>query len=71
MSGQPVLRIDVGGHDLAYSVSGNGFPPVIIEPGYGGAGVNSKDWRMVISEIEKETRVVVYDRANLGLENRH
>jgi len=59
----PSGRVDVGGHELFYTCSGQGSPTVILEAGGGG---DSTGWEGVIAGIEGTTRVCAYDRANLG-----
>jgi pimeloyl-ACP methyl ester carboxylesterase len=59
--------VDVGGHKLYYSCSGAGSPTVIMEAGL---ATTSRTWASLLPDLEKTTRVCVYDRANLGLSER-
>jgi len=67
---------DAGTRKLRYRCTGEGVPTVLIEAG-GGTSFETlyswekqhnfrPGWLMVIAEIEKATRVCVYDRAGLG-----
>jgi pimeloyl-ACP methyl ester carboxylesterase len=58
--------VDVGGHKLRMVTYGQGTPAVVIEAGGSQAGVENIDWKPVIDDIAKTTRICVYDRANLG-----
>ena len=59
-------KVDVGGYALKILCIGQGTPTVIIETSFGDPGVESPHWKAVRSEVEKTTRVCVYDRAGLG-----
>jgi pimeloyl-ACP methyl ester carboxylesterase len=67
---------NAGARKLRYRCAGEGKPTVLIEPG-GGTSFETltswvatlgfrPPWLMVVGEIEKTTRVCVYDRAGLG-----
>jgi hypothetical protein len=53
----------VDGHDMWIGCHGTGSPTVILEAGL---GANSSIWSGVAAEIEKTSRVCVYDRAGTG-----
>lgn len=55
--------VDVGGHRLYPSCTGEGSPTVILDAGMGGS---SRSWSRIQPEIAKFTRVCGYDRANTG-----
>lgn len=55
--------VDVGGHRLHIRSFGAGTPSVVIEPGVGDA---SRVWGGVIHALERETLVVLYERAGYG-----
>ena len=61
-------KVDVGGYSIHIRCTGEGSPTVVVETGFGepGAGAESSSWKNVVSEIEKITRICVYDRAGLG-----
>ncbi|HEX9989243.1 MAG TPA: alpha/beta hydrolase [Chloroflexia bacterium] len=59
--------VDVGGHKLYYSCRGTGSPTIIMEAGL---ATTSRTWSPLLPDLEKTTRVCVYDRANLGLSER-
>ncbi len=59
-------KIDVGGYKLQILCTGQGTPTVIVEAAFGHPPVESSSWTTVINEIEKTTRICVYDRAGLG-----
>jgi pimeloyl-ACP methyl ester carboxylesterase len=59
-------KVDVGGHKLRLVTYGRGAPAVVIEAGGSQPGVGNRDWKPVIDEMAKTTRICVYDRANLG-----
>jgi pimeloyl-ACP methyl ester carboxylesterase len=59
-------KIDVGGYKLYYQCFGQGTPPVIVEPGLGGAPTVNSSWALITAEIQKLTRICIYDRAGLG-----
>ena len=58
--------VDIGGYALRILCAGQGTPTVIIEAAFGHAPVESSSWTPVRNEIEKTTRICVYDRAGLG-----
>jgi pimeloyl-ACP methyl ester carboxylesterase len=63
----PFGKIDVGGYQLAYKCFGQGTPTVIIEAGAGDAPASvNPSWEFVTKEIQKITRICVYDRAGIG-----
>ena len=62
MAGSTVL-IPVGRHTLAATVYGQGEPPVVIEPGFGGCAA---DWEPIAQRLAGLTMVVTYDRAPYG-----
>lgn len=74
-SAQPVpgfRSVDIGGRTLRYMCAGEGTPTVLIEPG-GGVSLETVfswekpiGWAIIFPEIEKVTRICVYDRAGLG-----
>jgi pimeloyl-ACP methyl ester carboxylesterase len=64
--------VDIGGPVLRYMCKGNGSPTVLVEQG---AGISVETvfswdkpggWAKILSQIEKVTRICVYDRAGLG-----
>jgi len=61
-------KVDVGGYALRIRCAGQGSPTVVIETGFGEPGVEKENssWINVANEIEKTTRICVYDRAGLG-----
>lgn len=61
-------KVDVCGYALHIRCTGQGSPTVIVETGFGepGVGRETSSWINVINEIEKKTRICVYDRAGLG-----
>ena len=61
-------KVDVGGYGLRIHCAGQGSPTVIIETGFGEPGVEKEtsSWINVANEIEKTTRICLYDRAGLG-----
>jgi len=59
----PGNLIDVGGFKMHIHCEGEGSPTVILEAMSGGV---SAQWGWIQPEIQKETRVCVYDRAGLG-----
>jgi len=59
----PGDKFSVGTHRLHLYCRGEGQPTVIIDAGLGGY---SLEWLAVQSEIAKQTRVCVYDRAGYG-----
>ena len=59
----PGRMIDIGGYRLHIYCLGEGDPTVIMEAGLGNPGIV---WSLVQSDIAKDTRVCVYDRAGLG-----
>ncbi len=59
----PPVVSDIGGRRLSYSDSGMGSPTVVLEAGWGwGAWA----WTWVFAGIAQETRVIAYDRAEIG-----
>jgi len=61
-------KVDVGGYALRIHCAGQGSSTVVIETGFGEPGVEKENssWINVANEIEKTTRICVYDRAGLG-----
>lgn len=61
----PGSLIQVGGHKQHLHVSGpvTASPLIVCEAGIGGSSLS---WRLIQQEIERETRIAVYDRAGLG-----
>lgn len=55
--------VDVGGHRLYLSCSGNGGPTVILESGL---GEKSAYWDTIAAAVSSDTKVCVYDRAGRG-----
>ena len=59
----PGNLIDVGGFKMHIHCEGEGSPTVILEAASGGTSLN---WGWIQPEVQKETRVCVYDRAGFG-----
>jgi pimeloyl-ACP methyl ester carboxylesterase len=59
----PGRLIDIGGRKLHLIANGNGSPTIVLEAG---GGAYSIDWNLVQSKISGTTRVISYDRADLG-----
>lgn len=59
----PGVLVDVGGHRLHLSCTGEGSPAVVLE--HGGAG-SALAWFRVQPDVARVTRVCSYDRAGLG-----
>lgn len=59
----PVM-IDVGGYRLAVRVAGQGAPAVVLEMGL---GTEARAYDAIACEVARETRVVSYDHAGMGL----
>lgn len=61
-------KVDVGGYALRIRCTGYESPTVVIETAFGAPGVGGEtsSWTHVVNEIEKKTRICVYDRAGLG-----
>src|SRR5512147_1895156 len=59
----PGNLIDVGGFKMHIHCEGTGNPTVILDAMSGGV---SAQWGWIQPEIQKETRVCVYDRAGFG-----
>ncbi|MDO8291004.1 MAG: alpha/beta hydrolase [Parvibaculum sp.] len=55
--------VDVGGHRLYLSCSGNGGPTVILESGL---GETSAYWDAIATAVSSDTKVCIYDRAGRG-----
>jgi pimeloyl-ACP methyl ester carboxylesterase len=55
--------VDIGDRSLFLDCRGAGSPTVILEAGLTG---DSRTWENVMPEIEAQTRVCAYDRANVG-----
>ncbi|WP_339253031.1 alpha/beta hydrolase [Sporosarcina sp. FSL W8-0480] len=55
--------IDVGGHRLHLTDTGQGSPTVVL---IHGAGDSSYSWIHIRKELSKFTRVITYDRAGMG-----
>ena len=55
--------VDVGGHRLYLSCSGNGGPTVIFESGL---GETSAYWDGIATAVSTDTKVCIYDRAGRG-----
>jgi pimeloyl-ACP methyl ester carboxylesterase len=64
-------KLDVGGYALRIRCTGQGSPTVVVETGFNDPGVGSipSSWVTVVKEIEKKTRICVYDRAGIGSSN--
>lgn len=59
----PGNLIDVDGFKMHIHCEGEGSPTVILESMSGGTSVN---WGWIQPDVQKETRVCVYDRAGIG-----
>jgi pimeloyl-ACP methyl ester carboxylesterase/FtsH-binding integral membrane protein len=59
----PGQLVDVGGHRLHLSCTGEGSPTVVLEPGAGGM---SSTMGLIAPAVARDTRVCVYDRAGRG-----
>jgi pimeloyl-ACP methyl ester carboxylesterase len=59
--------VDVGGRRLHFHCVGSGVPTVLMEAGSGGDG---GAWQRVQTDIAKQTRACVYDRAGLGFSDK-
>lgn len=58
-----IRRVDIGGYKLKIQCSGEGSPAVVLDSGLG----DTLDmWSEVWPDVQKFTRVCVYDRAGLG-----
>lgn len=57
----PGQRVDVGGYHLHYWVQGEGNPTIVLDHSLGGI-----EGYLLIEELAKLTRVVIYDRAGYG-----
>ena len=57
------VMVSVGRHQLAATVFGEGTPPVVIEPSFGGC---AEDWQRIAETLAGETKVITYDRAPYG-----
>lgn len=57
------VMVSVGRHRLAATVFGEGTPPVVIEPSFGGWAA---DWQRIAETLAAETKVITYDRAPYG-----
>jgi pimeloyl-ACP methyl ester carboxylesterase len=58
--------VNIGGRQLQLAIFGQGTPGVIVEAGLSDPVVESGSWKSVIDEVEKTTRICIYDRAGLG-----
>lgn len=56
-------KVDIGGRQLYIEVAGEGSPTVILE---GGAGSPAETWDPIWPALTRITRLVRYDRLNLG-----
>jgi pimeloyl-ACP methyl ester carboxylesterase len=56
----------VGGYTLRYKCYGQGTPAVIVEAGLGDPPIITRHWTKVTQEIQKTTRICIYDRAGIG-----
>jgi pimeloyl-ACP methyl ester carboxylesterase len=56
---------DVGGRKLHYHCAGSGSPTVILESGLSSPG-DDGSWAPIFSDVQKSTRICLYDRAGLG-----
>jgi pimeloyl-ACP methyl ester carboxylesterase len=56
--------VSVGGFSLAYRCQGFGSPTVILEAGLGLGGI--EEYRSLMPEVARMTRVCTYDRAGVG-----
>ena len=59
----PGQLVDVGGHRMHLSCTGQGSPTVVLEPGAGGM---SSTMGLIAPAVARDTRVCVYDRAGRG-----
>ena len=59
----PGALIDVGGYRMHIACEGYGTPTVLVDVGLGG---NSLEWRFVVDQVRRFTRVCFYDRAGYG-----
>ena len=59
----PGQLVDVGGHRMHLSCTGEGSPTVVLEPGAGGM---SSTMGLIAPAVARDTRVCVYDRAGRG-----
>jgi pimeloyl-ACP methyl ester carboxylesterase len=59
----PGKLVDVGGHRLHLSCTGQGSPTVVLEYGHQGSYL---DWHLVQPELARFARVCSYDRAGYG-----
>ena len=61
-------KVDIGGYALRIRCTGYEAPTVVIETAFGAPGVGGEtnSWTPVVTEIEKKTRICMYDRAGLG-----
>ena len=64
-------KVDIGGYALRIRCTGYESPTVVIETAFGAPGVGGEtsSWTHVVSEVEKKTRICVYDRAGTGSSN--
>jgi pimeloyl-ACP methyl ester carboxylesterase len=63
----PQGKVSVGDHDIFYRCAGVGSPTVVVEDGATCAGASDHSWDAVAAEVQKVTRICVYDRPPLGL----
>uniref|UniRef100_Q022C4 Alpha/beta hydrolase fold n=1 Tax=Solibacter usitatus (strain Ellin6076) TaxID=234267 RepID=Q022C4_SOLUE len=61
---RPGRLVDVGGHRLYLSCTGEGSPTVVLDSAL---GVVSYSWTPIQAEVSRFTRVCSYDRAGYGL----
>lgn len=61
-------KVDIGSYALRIRCTGQGSLTVVVETGFGepGVGGETSSWKSVANEIEKTTRICLYDRAGLG-----
>jgi pimeloyl-ACP methyl ester carboxylesterase len=57
-------KIDVGGYEIEYEMLGEGKPTVVLIQGAG--HTMQEHWHLVLPQIGEFTRVIAYNRANLG-----
>lgn len=62
-SATPARLVDIGDRSLFLDCRGSGSPTVVLEAGLTG---DLRTWEKVVPEVQKQTRVCAYDRANIG-----
>ena len=56
--------IDVGGHKVSVSASGEGKTPIVLINGFG--QISERSWLMVKEDMSKLSKVITFDRPGLG-----